>query len=307
MRTSAAASRPARRLPTSTRQRSTRNWPRPRPAAIRSPRRSTSRSPPTDRYAALQKSDSVSQQEVDEKKSAYTQAQATLAAATANIQRLEQLESFKNIYAPFAGVITRRNVDVGTLVNAGNGGAAQQLFHLAQTDPMRCACVQVPEAAAPFDASAVSPRHSTSRSSRARCSPARSCGPSGSIDVSTRTLQTEVDVPNREGRLLPGRIRAGAFQVGAGGARRLQIPVNALLFRAEGLRAAVVDANHRIQLRALTIGRDFGTSLEVLQGLSPDDWVVINPPDSIENNQEVRVQTPGRRRLRPRRAGGKNR
>ena len=102
-----------------------------------------------DRYAALQKSDSVSQQEVDEKKSLYTQAVANLAAASANVQRLEQLEAFKHVYAPFAGVITRRNVDVGTLVNAGNGGAAQQLFHLAQTDPMRV-YVQVPEGAAPF-------------------------------------------------------------------------------------------------------------------------------------------------------------
>jgi RND family efflux transporter MFP subunit len=241
-----------------------------------------------ERYGALQKSDSVSQQEVDEKKSLYTQAVANLAAATANVQRLEQLEAFKHVYAPFAGVVTRRNVDVGTLVNAGNGGAAQQLFHLAQTDPMRV-YVQVPEGAAPSVRAGVAATLDITQFP-GEVFTGQVVRTSGSIDPSTRTLQTEVDVPNRQGRLLPGGFAQVHLKVG--GAQRLQVPVNALLFRAEGLRAAVVDANHRVQLRPLTIGRDFGTSLEVLQGLSPNDWIVINPPDSLETNQEVRVQTP---------------
>src|SRR5262249_17021822 len=111
---------------------------------------------------------------------------------------------------------------------------------------------------------------------------------SESIDPSTRTLLTEVDVPNKGGELLPGGYAQVHLRVGAVG-NRLVVPVNALLFRAEGLRAVVVDANHRVHLRALQIGRDYGTSLEVLQGLSKDEWIVINPPDSIDEGDEVRV------------------
>jgi RND family efflux transporter MFP subunit len=240
-----------------------------------------------DRYAGLRTTDAVSQQEIDEKKSQFTQAQANLAAANANVQRLEQLEAFKHVNAPFAGVVTRRNVDVGTLVNAGNGGTQQQLFHVAETDPMRV-YVQVPEAAAPAIRAGMPASLDLTQFPGERFS-GKVVRTSGSIDPATRTLQTEIDVPNGQGRLLPG----GYAQVhlkAAGGAPRLQVPVNALLFRAEGLRAAVVDAQHHVHLRALTIGRDFGTSLEVLQGLSPGDWIVINPPDSLDENQEVRVQ-----------------
>jgi multidrug efflux pump subunit AcrA (membrane-fusion protein) len=110
-----------------------------------------------------------------------------------------------------------------------------------------------------------------------------------SIDPATRTLLTEVDVPNPQGLLLPGGYAQLHLNVGSA-AVRLQVPVNALLFRAEGLRAAVVDASHHVHLRALTIGRDFGMTLEVLQGLSPDDWIVLNPADSLGENQEVHVQ-----------------
>jgi multidrug efflux system membrane fusion protein len=250
-----------------------------------------------ERYASLRTTDAVSQQEVDQTKSQYTQAQANLAAATANVQRLEQLEAFKHIYAPFAGIVTRRKVDVGTLVNAGNGGAQQELFEVAQTDPMRV-YVQVPEGAASAIHAGLAASLDLTQFPGERFS-GQVVRTSGSIDPQTRTLQTEVDVPNRQGRLLPGGYAQVHLKV-SGAGTRLQVPVNALLFRAEGLRAAVVDDNHRVHLRALTIGRDFGTTLEVLQGLSATDWIVINPPDSLDDNQDVRVQSaPGRGGSRP--------
>jgi RND family efflux transporter MFP subunit len=239
-----------------------------------------------DRWESLRKANVVSQQDLDEKKNAYAQAQANLAAADANVQRLEQLESFKRIITQVSGVVTRRNVEVGTLVNAGNGGAAQQLFHIAQTDPIRV-FVSVPEAAAA----------SMKRGLQAYINLSQFPGEkfvgevvrtAGAFDPATRTLLTEVDIPNPEHRLLPGGYAQVHLKVAGIGAR-LQVPVNALLFRAEGLRAAVVDANHRVHLRAVVVGRDFGTALEVLQGLSKDDWIVVNPPDSIEEGQEVRV------------------
>jgi multidrug efflux system membrane fusion protein len=250
-----------------------------------------------DRYAALRTTDAVSQQEVDQTKSQFTQAQANLAAANANVQRLEQLEAFKHIDAPFAGIVTRRNVDVGTLVNAGNGGALQELFNVAQTDPMRV-YVQVPEGAAAAIHAGLPASLDLTQFPGERFSGAV-VRTSGSIDPQTRTLQTEVDVPNHQGRLLPGGYAQIHLKV-SGASTHLQVPVNALLFRAEGLRAVVVDDNHRVHLRRITIGRDFGTSLEVLEGLSATDWIVINPPDSLDDNQDVRVQpAPGRGGSRP--------
>ncbi len=242
-----------------------------------------------ERWESLRKSDSVSQQEVDERTSAYTQMQANLAAADANFKRLEELESFKHIYAPFSGVITKRSVDIGTLITAGSGSNSQLLFHLAQTDPIRV-YVSVPETyasevrvglAAYLELTQYSGQKFQGKVSRT----------AEAIDPGTRTLLTEVDVPNHQGQLLPG----GYAQVHLAlhvTLDRLQVPVNALLFRSEGLRAVTVDAKNRVHLQTLTIGRDYGTSLEVLQGLTKGDWIVINPADSLEDGQEVRVKQP---------------
>lgn len=239
-----------------------------------------------DRWASLEKTDAVSQQEVDEKQSASRQLQASLAASDANVRRLEQLEQFKRINAPFAGVVTKRNVDVGTLVSAGSG-AQLPMFHLAQTDPIRV-FVNVPEVSAsairrglPAYLEMVQYPGETFAGAVARTAEA--------IDPATRTLLTEVDVPNPKSRLLPGGYAQVHLQV-ATTVARLRVPVNALLFRAEGLRAAVVDDRHRVHLRALTIGRDYGTSLEVLNGLTADDWIVLNPADSLDEGQDVKVE-----------------
>jgi len=237
-----------------------------------------------ERWENLRKTDAVSQQEVDEKRGAYAQLQASFAAADANVKRLEELEAYRNVYAPFDGVITKRNVDVGTLINAGNGG--QQLFHLSQMDPIRV-YVNVPELSVPAIHAGLRVYLELAQYPGRRFDGAVA-RTSGSIDPATRTLLTEVDVPNGRGELLPGGYAQVHVSVGTPGAR-LTVPVNALLFRAEGLRAIVVDATHHVHLRALTIGRDYGTSLEVLDGLTAEDWIVLNPPDGIADGEQVHV------------------
>ncbi len=241
------------------------------------------------RYEELIKTDGVSKQEVDNAVGDYAARRAAALSAQANVRRLEELESFKHIYAPFSGVITRRNVDTGNLINAGNGGSAQELFVLAATDPIR-AYVSVPEvyAAAVHSGLAAYLELTQFPGQKFQAKVARTAD---AIDLASRTLNTEVDVPNKAGQLLPGGYAQVHLLVGVTGTR-LQVPVNALLFRAEGLRAVVVDANHKTHLQRLAIGRDYGTSLEVLQGLRADDWIVLNPPDSLDEGVQVNVKEP---------------
>ncbi len=239
------------------------------------------------RYQELIKTDGVSKQEVDNAVGDLEAKVANVKSAEANVRRLEDLESFKHIYAPFSGVITRRSVDTGTLINAGNGGATQQLFSLAQTDPIR-AYVSVPEAYAPSIRAGLGAYLELTQYPGQKFD-GKVVRTAESIDPGTRTLLTEVDVPNHAGALLPGGYSQAHLQVKVTGAR-LAVPVNALLFRSEGLRAVVVDANHKTHLKSLTIGRDYGTTLEVLQGLDPNDWIVLNPADSLEEGQEVHVK-----------------
>src|SRR5213082_1420656 len=239
------------------------------------------------RYAELIKTDGVSKQEVDNAIGDLEAKKAIVQSSEANVRRLEELESFKHIYAPFSGVITRRNVDIGTLINAGNGGTSQQLFSLAQTDPIRV-YVSVPEAYAPSIRSGLGAFLELTQYPGQKFE-GKVVRTAESIDPGTRTLLTEVDVPNHNGGLLPGGYAQARLQVKVMGAR-LAVPVNALLFRSEGLRAVVVDGNHKTHLKPLTIGRDYGTSLEVLQGLDASDWIVLNPADSLDEGQEVRVK-----------------
>jgi RND family efflux transporter MFP subunit len=236
------------------------------------------------RYEELIKTDGVSKQEVDNAAGDFAAKKAMVESAAANVRRLEELESFKHIYAPFSGVITRRNVDIGTLINSGNGGTSQQLFFLAQTDPIRV-YVSVPETYAPSIRAGLGAYLELTQFPGQKFE-GKVVRTAEAIDPGTRTLNTEVDVPNKNGQLLPGGYSQVHLEVKVA-ATRLQLPVNALLFRSEGLRAVVVDSNHRTHLRPVTIGRDYGTSLEVLQGIEPSDWIVLNPADSIDENQEV--------------------
>jgi RND family efflux transporter MFP subunit len=239
------------------------------------------------RYTDLLKGDGVSKQEVDNAMGDQAAKRAIVQSAEANVRRLEELESFKHIYAPFSGVLTQRNIDIGTLINAGNGGTSQQLFYLAQTDPIRV-YVNVPEPFAPSIHPGIGAYLELTQypGEQFRGKVVRT---SNSIDHSTRTLLTEVDVPNSSSLLLPGGYAQVHLEVQVKG-DRLQVPVNSLLFRSEGLRAVVVDSNHRARLQTLTIGRDYGVTLEVLNGLKAADWIVLNPPDSLSDGQEVHVK-----------------
>ena len=239
------------------------------------------------RYSELLKTDGVSKQEVDNATGDLAAKQAIVQSSEANVRRLQELKSFQKVYAPFTGVVTQRNIDIGTLINAGNGGTSQQLFYMAQTDPIRV-YVNVPEANAPSIHKGLGAYLELAQYPGQRFH-GEVVRTAEAIDLATRTLLTEVDVPNKAGLLLPGGYAQVHLLVHAQN-ERLQVPVNALLFRSEGLRAVVIDSDHRVHLQALDIGRDYGTSLEVLNGLKPNDWIVLNPPDSIENGQQVHVK-----------------
>ena len=243
-----------------------------------------------ERWETLRKMDAVAQQETDERSSSYTQGQAALASATANVRRLEQLESFKHIYAPFSGVIIRRNTDVGQLINAGNNGASQELFAIAQVNPIRV-YIDVPELYAPtvkiglpasIELPSLPGQKFTGKVART----------SDALDPATRTLRTEIDVPNPNGQLLPGSYAQVHFAVQIQSVP-LTVPVNALLFRGEGTRAAVVGSDGKVQLKPVVIGRDYGTEVEILSGLQLSDSIILNPSDSLEEGQQVNV-APGK-------------
>ncbi|EIF33498.1 RND family efflux transporter, MFP subunit [Burkholderia sp. Ch1-1] len=240
-----------------------------------------------ERWQQLRQRDAVSQQELDERQSTYTQDVANLAAADANVKRLQQLESFKRIVAPFAGVVTQRNVDVGDLIDAGSG-TSRALFALAQSDPLRV-YVQLPQAYA----------QNVSVGQKVVVTQAELPGQqfhgtithiSGAIDVPTRSLQIEVTLPNPDDKLRPGAYVQVA--VPAVAHAQLMVPGNALLFRAEGPRVAVVDANGNVQLHKIVIARDLGQQLEIESGVEASDRIIINPSDSIADGDHVQIQQP---------------
>ncbi|HXA47666.1 MAG TPA: efflux RND transporter periplasmic adaptor subunit [Burkholderiaceae bacterium] len=243
-----------------------------------------------ERWVALRKKDAVTQQELNERTSAYTQAEASLAAADANVKRLQQLEGFKQVVAPFAGVVTRRNVDVGDLIDAGNGGAGRALFTLAQVDPLRV-YVYVPQTYAQR-IKAGDPVSVTQNELAGQVFKGTVARTAGAIDAATRTMQIEVNLPNRDGKLLAGAYVQVALPV-SGTSNALTVPSNVLLFRPEGTRIAVVDASGHVKLHTVTIGHDLGNSLEILTGITAADKLVLNPADSLTDNDVV-IPTPAK-------------
>ena len=237
-----------------------------------------------ERWEALKKRDAVSQQELDEKRSGEVQAVANLAAADASVERLRQLEGFKRVVAPFAGVITRRNVDVGDLIDAG-GGAGRVLFTLAQTDPLRV-YVYVPQAYSQLvkPGQEVSITQAELRGQVFRGTVARTAG---SIDAATRTMQVEIQLPNRDGLLLPGAYVQAALPLAA--SKALVIPANTLMIRGAGTLVAVVGADGRIKLKPIKVGRNYGQTVEVIDGVSATDQLVLNPSDSLGEGDTVTV------------------
>jgi len=242
------------------------------------------------RWETLLKSNAVSAQEADQQKSGYQQAQANLAAADANVRRLQQLEGFKEVHAPFSGVLIRRNVDRGALINAGAGVAGRELFDLARVDPLRVD-TSVPQAYA-SSIQVGAKTVITLQEFPGQTFAGVVARTAKAIDPATRTLLTEIEVPNPDGRLLPGSFGQVHFALGAPTAT-VSVPVNAMLFRAEGARVAVVGPGGKLALRPVTIGRDYGTTLEILGGLGPGDDVVVNPSDSLEDGQQVQVMRSG--------------
>jgi RND family efflux transporter MFP subunit len=236
------------------------------------------------RWEELRKTGMVAQQQLDERRSADEQARANLAAADANVERLRQLEGFKRVVAPFAGVITRRNVDVGDLIDAG-GGAGRALFVLTQTDPLRV-FVDVPQSYAHL-VKAGQPVTITQSEFRGKAFEGKVARTAGSIDSGTRTMQIEIALPNREGELLPGAYVQVVLPLAA--SREIVVSTNTLMFRSEGLRVASVDASGRVKLLPIKIGRNFGQTVEVVEGLQGTERLVLNPPDSMAEGDQVVV------------------
>jgi len=236
------------------------------------------------RWEALKKRDVVSQQELEEKKSADAQAKANLAAADANVERLRQLESFKRVTAPFAGVVTKRNVDTGDLIDAG-GGAGRALFVLSQTDPLRV-YVNVPQSYAHM-VKAGQKVTVTQQEMRGETFSGEIVRTAGPIDAQTRTMQVEVVLQNADDKLLPGAYVQVSLPLAGTGA--LTLPTNVLLMRGEGPRVAVVGADGKVKLRAVKIGRNLGEVIEILDGVGASDKVVLNPSDSMNDGDTVVV------------------
>ncbi len=240
------------------------------------------------RWNELLKTESVSQQDADEKASDAAAKKATAEAAAANVSRLRELESFKRVVAPFDGIVTARNTDIGALINAGQS-AGSELFRLADTHKLRI-YVQVPE---PY-AAAAKPGLEAALSfseQQGKAYTAVVVRTANALDPALRTLQVELELDNSQGELFPGAYAEVHFKL-AGNARSLRLPSTTVLFRAPGLQVATVDPQQRIQLKSIVEGRDFGNTIEVLSGLDADDAVVINPPDSIVNGMTVRVAAP---------------
>src|SRR3954468_3266342 len=233
-----------------------------------------------DRWEALRKRDAVSQQELEERRSAYVQARATLAGADANVERLRQLESFKRVLAPFSGVITKRNVDIGDLIDSN-----KPLFLLSQTDPLRV-YVNVPQAYAQLVRPG-QPAVVTQSEIRGRTFTGQVARTAASIDASNRTMQVEVSLPNKDGALLPGAFVNVELAAAPSGA--LTVPSNALLFRSQGVLVAKVDNGGTVRLQPVRLGRNFGEAVEVADGLQGSETLVLNPSDSLADGEKVQV------------------
>lgn len=238
-----------------------------------------------DRWTELLKTASVSEQETAEKKSDYVLKQANVEAAQANLHRLEELKNFDRVTAPFDGVVTARNTDIGQLIAAGSGG---ELFRLAQTNPLRV-YVRVPQslthAIMPGQRAALTFQEMPGREFEATVTRT-----AGAVDPSSRTLQVELQVTNPRGEILAGSYAQVRFNESAT-ANVLMLTDNALIFRAQGMQVAVVGPDNKVQLRSIKLGRDFGNRVEVISGLNASDQVILNPPDGVAEGMPVKLPT----------------
>lgn len=238
-----------------------------------------------ERWKVLLTTHSVSQQDADEKAGDTAAKEAMAKAAEQNVARLEDLESFKRVLAPFDGVVTARNTDIGALINAGEASGSQ-LFRVADTERLRI-YAQVPEA---YAASTTTGLHAELQFAEhpGKNYAAEAVRTSNALDPGARTLQVELQLDNRQGEVLPGAYAEVHFKLPSS-AQTLRLPANTIVFRASGMQVATVDKSGKIKLKNILQGRDFGKTIEVLEGVDQDDVVVVNPPDSITDGMPVRI------------------
>ena len=238
----------------------------------------------SNRWQVLLSKHAVSQQEADQTRSNYIAAQAAVDASRANVHRLEQLQSYERIIAPFDGVITERNTDIGDLIDAGSGTSnPRELFHLDASNRLRV-YVSIPE----VDSDSIHDGDEATLTQDANPNlkiTGRIVRNAEAINQSTRTLRVEVDLDNSKGLLRPGAFVFVHFHLPPMSGS-VTIPSNTLLFQTEGLRVGVVRNNH-VQLVPITIGQDFGNAVEVTSGLTPADEVILDPSDSLASGMEV--------------------
>jgi RND family efflux transporter MFP subunit len=242
-----------------------------------------------ERYSTLFTTDSVAKQDVDNAVQAAAANIATVKSAQANVSRLEQLVGYEEVYAPFDGVITLRNTDVGALIDAGANTPGKELFHLASIATLRT-FVSVPEAYSRAAARGVN-AFLTLTEFPGRQFRGTIVRNANAIDTNSRTLLVEVDVKNATGELLPGSYVSVHLKLPSR-VEAVTVPANTLLFRSEGLRIAIV-RNGRAALVPVILGRDYGDTVEIISGITPHDEVIVNPSDSIVSGQQVRVGKPG--------------
>jgi len=236
-----------------------------------------------ERWKRLRAEDAVSQQELDEKTALFKQTEAVL-------KRLRDLQSFGTVVAPFDGTITRRNVNMGDLVNAGNVGTAQSLFTMANVEKLHVYVYLPQDRASQIkvgDEVLITQNSAPDKPVKGRI--ARTAG---AIDTSTRSLQVDIEVPNDTGVLMPGAYIEAALNISAG--KQLLVPTNSLIFGAGGPFVATVKDN-KILKKKVSLGIDYGLQVEVRSGLTIDDDIILNPLDSITDGQIVKIETPTKR------------
>jgi RND family efflux transporter MFP subunit len=240
-----------------------------------------------ERWRNLRATDSVSKQEADEKISLAASTHAQVQAAKANVQRLKELSGFEKVVAPFDGVVTARNTDVGQLINAGSS-SGPELFRIADTKRLRL-YVRVPQTyAAQMQPGVTANLSFPDRPGKQYV--AKLERTANALDAASRTLLAEMIVDNSNNELLPGAYVEVHFNLPPDvQAKTFKLPANVLLFRGDGMHVATVDAQHHIVMKPVTLGRDYGSDIEIVAGLSPGDSVVLSPPDSLTEGVVVQV------------------
>jgi len=242
-----------------------------------------------ERYEAADREGAVAKEDLDQRRTAVHTAEAAVQAGTATVQRLAEQQRFEHVTAPFDGVVTQRNVDVGALITAGSSSSTTSLFALAQNDVLRV-YVNVPQ---PYvnDIQVGRPAQIRTRSLPGRTFNGSIARSASALDLSTRTMLTEVDIPNADGALKPGMYVQVALQADRVGPR-WRIPASAIVFDSKGTQLVIVGPDHKVQVRPVVLGRDFGSEVEVASGLQGDEMLVTTPSASLVDGTLVEPSEP---------------